>query len=312
MSNALRISRDTEARSLRLVEHLRGGNAPDSLSATHASWPKANAVARALAGHANAARGRELLWLIGVDGRGRVSGADATDFAAWQEAVTSRFDGLPPAMTVHVIPLEDGRKAAAIRIETARAPFAVRTGKGAQLEVPWRDAVTGVLRSSSRMDLVRAFSPLGELPHLEVLEAELAFFRNMHARTRAVYRWTLDASVYVVPRSGDRLILPIHGVRAGIEIPAAKFRGAGMEINLTADKHSPGIRVTESAVLVEGLGRFFFFCVGATEVESLPWNDGARFVAEFLPVGAETNVVAAAALRSELVLEPNQVARWKA
>ena len=43
--------------------------------------------------------------------------------------------------------------------------------------------------------------------------------------------------------------------RASVEIPGAAFASQGVDINLTADQRSPGVRVTESALLIESLLR---------------------------------------------------------
>nr|MDQ3373215.1 hypothetical protein [Acidobacteriota bacterium] len=45
-------------------------------------------AARRIAGHANAARGEHILWLIGVDeGAGTIPGASLTDLASWYSGV---------------------------------------------------------------------------------------------------------------------------------------------------------------------------------------------------------------------------------
>ncbi len=299
-------AREIEFQALRALEKLQAGQPSGPHIARHARWP--TAAARELAAQANAARGKDLLWLVGVDARGRALGVRSHEFGPWQAKIIRAFDGLAPTFAAYDVPGPNGKFFSALHVETTRAPFVIRPALGAKLEVPWREP-SGKVRSASRLDLVRLFSPVAELPQFEVMEAELAFFRNAHLRTRATYRWTLDASIYVVPQGRDRVILPIPKMRASVSV--GDYHGRGAEINITADRQSSGLRVTESAVLAEGFGRFFFFCIGSTNEPDLPWDQPARFAAEFLPVGAELAGSALAELLPQTPLDEKQVARWK-
>ncbi len=309
---AMKSARDLEFLALRQLERIGRREALEPGCDAMLAWPKAALAARRLAAQANAARGNPLLWLVGIDVHGKRRPADRKGFEKWQRALRLYFDGLIPEMEALVVPAGGGKFVVAVGIETTRAPFVVRAGaKEEALEVPWHDREAGKIRSASRFDLVRMFTPLGELPHFEVLEAELTFFRNVIPRTKATYRWTLDAALYVVPRGDARIVVPLQRVRANVEILGAGFASRGVDISLTPDKGSPGVRVTESALLIENLGRVFFYCVGSTEVPELPWNEPARFVAEISPAGAELSAVIAAELRPERTNADNQLARWR-
>src|SRR6266487_3544733 len=82
-------------------------------------------AARRLAGHANAARGESILWLIGVDEKTGVIGAKREDFAAWYAGVKTEFDGLAPEVISINVPTR-GNTVVALFFETDRAPFVVR------------------------------------------------------------------------------------------------------------------------------------------------------------------------------------------
>ena len=70
-----------------------------------AVWIDAQPMARRLAGHANAARGERILWLIGVDEKaGTVPGAEKKDAAEWWPRVQARFDGIAPRLTDLAVP----------------------------------------------------------------------------------------------------------------------------------------------------------------------------------------------------------------
>jgi hypothetical protein len=309
---AMKSARDLEFLGLRQLERIGRREALEPGCDALLTWPKPALAARRLAAQANAARGTPLLWLVGVDSHGKRRTCDRKGFEKWQAAIRPFFDGLVPEMEALVVPAEGGKEMVLVGIETTRAPFVIRpVAKDETLEVPWFDRESGKIRSASRFDLVRMFTPLADLPHFEVLEAELTFFRNVIPRTKATFRWTLDASLYIVPRGNARIVVPLQRIRANVEILGAAFASKGVDISLTPDKGSPGVRVTESALLIENLGRVFFYCVGSTEVPELPWTEPARFVAEISPAGAELSAVIAADLRPERTIAENQLARWR-
>jgi hypothetical protein len=188
----MKSSRDLEFLGLRQLERIGRGEALEPGCDAMLTWPKPALAARRLAAQANTARGSRLLWLVGVDTRGRRRACDRKGFEKWQSALRPFFDGLVPEMEALIVPAEGGKEIILVGIETTRAPFVVRpVAKGETLEVPWFDRESGNIRSASRFDLVRMFTPLGDLPHFEVLEAELTFFRNVIPRTKATYRWNI-------------------------------------------------------------------------------------------------------------------------
>ena len=121
----------------------------------------------------------------------------------------------------------------------------------------------------------KLLAPLQDLPRFEVLEAELTFYRNPHATgsSRDFYRWTLDGSLYVVPSGEARVVVPLHRCHGGIASGDGRFTSEGTDLSLTADKGSPAVRVTESAALIEGLGRVFVYGCGSTADREIAWQE---------------------------------------
>ena len=89
------------------------------------TWIEPAKAARRLAGHANAARGAEVLWLIGVDEDAGLLGVDPTELTVWWSKVHAIFDGVAPSM-FDLILHHQGKAFVALIFETVRAPFVVR------------------------------------------------------------------------------------------------------------------------------------------------------------------------------------------
>ena len=328
----MKATHQLEFQALALLEALSAGQPSTSTDrdcAHFASWPgPPRRAARLLAAHANAARGRDVLWLIGVKtgapgrnspGRLRVPGAQLPSFDAWLQKLLPFFDGLAPKVRAFVIPYGatgsvPARSVVALQIETSRAPFVIRTAAaGPTLDVPWWDPAAGQTRSAGRTELIKLLVPLQDLPQFEVLEAELTFYKNPHSSgsQKTLHRWTLDGSLYVIPQPETRAVIPLHRCSGSLRIPGSAFAAAAQDLSLTPDKLSPAVRVTESAVLVEGLGRLFIYCCGSTTAAEIPWQSPMTVTFDLIPAGAERAAVATASLHSEPLTESNQAGRWK-
>ncbi len=164
-------------------------------------------VARQIAAHANAARGTEIIWLIGVDEKSGIKGVDATELSNWHSSIKSCFDeGFAPSMVNINVPY-DGKTVVALVFETDRAPFVVKNKSGGQIEreVPWREGNS--TRSATRADLLRLLVPIIIQPHIEILQAELLVSTDSESFKR---QWELRASLYITPMSTDLIVLPFH------------------------------------------------------------------------------------------------------
>jgi hypothetical protein len=207
---------EIEAWALRVIDQVRAKEPnEDSRVELKADWPvDTSKAARRIGGHANAAGGDPILWLIGVDQALGVRGASDNDMADWLAKVRAEFDGLmPPLSSDLIIPLE-GKTVVALLFETDRVPFIVRNpvfgqpqGGPVQREVPWREG-TGV-RSATRDELLRLLVPLARLPTVEILGAALRV-TDLHGLRPAAIGWSLDLYLYLMPADERRVIIASH------------------------------------------------------------------------------------------------------
>lgn len=188
----------------------------DSRVELKSEWPEdTKKAARQIAGHANAARGEPILWLIGVDEKaGTIPGIEFTEFSSWYSTVRSAFDELAPEPISLNVPF-NGVTIAALYFETDRAPFVVKNQEGGtiQREVPWREA-TGV-KSATRSQLLRLLSPLQRLPSLEVIGGTL------DANPDGEYlRWGVYLALFLTQPSGQQTVIPRHRCNITIIVTA--------------------------------------------------------------------------------------------
>jgi hypothetical protein len=187
----------------------RGQPREDARVELKREWIEPKKAARRLAGHANAAGGEPVLWLIGVDEETGVCGASNEELAKWLPGVQSMFDGIHPTATAVAVPIEQ-RTVVALLFDTARAPFVIKAAGTADREVPWRDGTH--TRSAYRSDLIRILHPYQRLPDVDVVHAD-AGINSEHLGpgeqdygSRIQFRLTL----YVSPLSPDPLTIPRH------------------------------------------------------------------------------------------------------
>ena len=105
--------------------------------------------------------------------------------------------------------------------------------------------------------------------------------------------------------------MPLHRCHGGIASADGKFASDGTDLSLTADKASPGVRVTESAALIEGLGRVFMYACGSTGHREIAWQEPISVRIDLTPAGHDRAAVALADLRPVHARENNQAGRWK-
>ena len=190
----------------------------DSRVELKAEWIDPIKAARRLAGHANAARGEPILWLIGVDEIRGVIGAMHEELSTWLDVVNTQFDGIPLSPVDLVIPHELG-VVVALYLETDRAPYVVSIplfgkikGLAASHEVPWREG--SKVRAARRADLLRILVPQLSLPELEVLSAELTLSESSRD-----YRWYLTIAMFVIPPLGESVAFPYHRCDVKLSVP---------------------------------------------------------------------------------------------
>jgi hypothetical protein len=230
--------REIDAWALRVIEQVENKqNNEDTLVELKTEWPSdPNRAARRLGGHANAARGEPVLWLIGVDEKaGKVVGAPYSEFANWYPSVEKEFDGIAPRCTPLNIAHPDGT-VVALLVETDRAPYVVRNlvhgqpGGGPVLfEVPWRNGAR--TDSAKRADLIRLLTPVTKLPDVELLAAGLWVSLPGGDKDHSVLHWRLDVYLFVTPRAESPVVIPAHRCEStllpseaeGYELPLSNY-----------------------------------------------------------------------------------------
>ena len=166
--------RKVELWALQVLERLsRGTFQEDSLVELKSTWIDSAATARRLAGHANAAGGADILWIIGADEKRGVIGAEPRDLSTWLPQVVGCFDGVAP----HVVDVQidfNGNSCVALAFDTTLAPYVVKnpfygqSGVNISYETPWREGTA--VRSARRNDLLLMLSDRAELPDIEVIK----------------------------------------------------------------------------------------------------------------------------------------------
>jgi len=200
-----------------VVDNLeKGSSVEDSRVELKREWPDPQRAARRIAAHANAARGEEILWIIGVDERHGVQSVQHPDFADWWPRVQSCFQGPGPAVQHINISVSKGI-VALLCFDTSQAPFVVKNpacgsqpGDGVAFEVPWRDGTT--TRTATRNELLLILSPLILAPEVDVLGGTISAHNEAE---RAVVR--VNLYFYVAPRSPKFLVVPFHRCSGRIE-----------------------------------------------------------------------------------------------
>jgi hypothetical protein len=222
---------EIEAWTLRIVDQVgRQVRIEDTRVELKSDWLDPKRAARRLAGHANAARGSTILWIIGLDETAGVVGITSPDFAIWWGQVQSEFNELAPSVTNLVIPVQ-GKEVVALAVDTSRAPLVVKNpafgspgGGSVNLEVPWRDGTS--TRSATRSDLIRLLEPLLRLPEITVLNGRLQVaqagtyreVRNLESFKRTGMRWSLSMDIYCNSGIGDVVVIPDHQCGADLKL----------------------------------------------------------------------------------------------
>ncbi len=262
---------DIEAWALNVIERVEKGQPiEDSRVELKAGFPTDDGGwrkwARRVAGHANAAHGEPVLWLVGVNEKRRsVPGAAACDAATWWPRLRRHFDGVAPRLVDLAVP-HGAVTVMALWFETDRAPFVVKNPDGGAIgfEVPWRDGTT--VRTARREDLVRLLVPQTRVPGVEVLQAATD-------PATPPGRLGFVLTLYLTPASGDAVTLPVHRTTVDCAVGAASFVLEEVTFDpghLPAARRSPSVEVSPSEVVAVGPGRVLLRARAATARQLLP------------------------------------------
>ena len=294
---------DIENWALNIIERVESKQpVEDSRIELKAEWPKdINKAARQIAGHANAAHGEPILWLLGVDEKEGVKGINYEEISNWKQAVEAKFDELSPSLTHLNIPYE-GKTIVALLWEIERRPFLVKTPKGGaiSLEVPWRDATS--TRTANRKDLLKMLYPVIKNPSFEVIKGEFIISKEeIDNYGQTICIGGLSLYVYIVPGSKDRVVIPYHKCEVKL-----KFIKTGLTINIESvwfksgtgfqftgmPSPSPTIDCTPSEIIVTGPCMAIINTNNpslSTEQKSLAAGD-MNVEVKVNPVNAETSI----------------------
>src|SRR5437667_7296731 len=124
------------------------------------TWIDPQKAARRIAGHLNASRGEQALWIIGLDEKQGVVGVNRNDFANWWAQVKAEFEEVCPELKDHNVPIDD-KVVVALLFESDRAPYVIKS-ENQKFEVPWRDGTS--IRSAKRQDLMKLYIPFAHKP----------------------------------------------------------------------------------------------------------------------------------------------------
>jgi hypothetical protein len=242
---------------LRVVEQVKRGQPnEDARVELKAAWPNDTyKVARQIAAHANPAGGEPILWLIGVDQKGVVLGADHNELSTWYKQVESNFDELSPGVTDVNVPV-DGKTIVALLFDTERRPYVIKSMGGGPVthEVPWRGSTS--TRSAKRAELIRLLDSIPHLPKWEALNGTLNVeWTNSPRMLGNNRRWLLNLKLYVEPDGPARLGIPFHRCAGGLTFPefgsTPKLRNIRLE---PYDRQSMNIRGSNADLVINGPG----------------------------------------------------------
>ena len=254
-------------------------------------WPKdPRKAARRIAGHANAARGEPILWLIGVDEEnGLVKGESYIEFASWYNSVKAAFDEIAPEPISFNIPV-NGVTVVALFFETDRAPFVIKAADGGaiQREVPWREA-TGV-QSASRSQLIKMLSPRQKLPNIEVVGSILNALPSYSHESRLFLRWEICVALFITQPQEQETVILSHRSSCFIEIYKNVIITLIPEEIAFKECGWKNVSATQTGVSIKGSGMFEV----RSSIASRPTEDrddifkrNAKLTLVFRPVNSE-------------------------
>jgi hypothetical protein len=247
-----------EAWAVKIIDRVREGKPiEDARVELKATWIAPEKAARRIAGHANAARGAPILWLIGLDEQYGVVGVDHGRFLSWYAQVQACFDGVAPSVVDLAIPV-DGASVVVLFFNTDRVPFLVQNpvfglagGGPVQWEVPWREGTA--IRSADRQALLKLLAPLQPRPVLELLRGELTAALTGSKTSGVLWRLSLD--LYNLSVDEGRMVIPFHKCQGAFQIGAhgAWVKFETLEIKPPYPLPKDASRVTaQSSLTIQG------------------------------------------------------------
>ena len=304
-------SKDIENWALEIIERVLSHQpVEDSLIELKSEWPKdSHKAARQIAGHANAARGEPILWLIGVDEKkAMVKGANYEEISNWKQSIDSKFDGIAPNLTHINVPYE-GKTVVALLWETDRRPFLVKNSEGGpiSLEVPWRDA--GSTRTATRTDLLRLLYPVSKAPSFELIKGSFTISSvEFDDYGQRLCRGGLALDVYVLPGGNERVVIPYHKCEVNVKLVFSDFpfmldrlwfHSSQANLPFGGPEASPAIHCTRTEVIIDGPGMVTIATDNPSESpeDRNIMNEDIDLTIKMPPIGADVPVSITARLK---------------
>ena len=297
---------------LNIIDQVKKGQPVEDVRVElKANWPTPEKAARRIAGHANAARGNPILWVIGLDEEKGVVGVKKEELSSFLSQVRSYFDGDIFPTPTDLVMAVDGSAIAVLYLETERAPFVVKNpeygkpnGGPIERETPWREGTS--VRSATRLDLIKILSPIQALPSIEVISGQVAGNKN---RDSDKVTWSVSLTLYIIPADENRLVIPFHYCNVSVNFSKDLGRIGFGEIRLHPPSTGFGAQAprllsktivsTPDELIGDGPGKCYLNASVQTEGPAKQLNENAQVALSLLPVNAEYPVVVEAELRHD-------------
>ncbi|WP_438044078.1 hypothetical protein [Sorangium sp. So ce128] len=251
-----------EVRVLGIIDRVkRGEPVEDSYVELKRQWPEATKekryeFTRQIAAHANAARGAQILWVIGVHERTpTIPGAGIEELAVFLDIFKSHFDGLAPSLLESIVVPTVDAPVVALLFDTSRAPY-VLTGtdiRRPDKEVPWREGTSA--RTATREHLVRLLAPMSVRPRCDIINVTIG-----EGSAHGDKFISCMVHVYVSVPGGGQAIFPLHMCSMTLGIPGrtdtVDFKVDRLLPTMHAETRKASVTVVESATetIVSGAG----------------------------------------------------------
>jgi len=239
---------EIEAKVIRIVEKvLNKEPVEDDTVELKSKWPEeTQKAARQIAAHANSSRGVPIIWIIGLDEKEGLVGANKEEVSNWYNAVKSCFDeGICPNLDrcLNVPFLEN--TVIALLFETDRVPYVIKNVAGGQItrEVPWRKGNS--TDSARRSDLIKILSPIQLSPVFETVHGSVSLADLDHQGKKK--RFEVRLVLYVTPRTKDLIVIPYHRCKGKIIFSSES------EINLDKITLNAPMRFTGGGIVQDSL-----------------------------------------------------------
>lgn len=245
----------------------------DSRVELKSDWIDPIKAARRIAGHANAAHGEDILWVIGIDEDNGVVGASKQEQHEWLKKVENSFDDICPELRIEPLVVSvDAKSVVAFLFSTSRAPYVVSNpaygsqgGGPVEREIPWRSA-TGI-RSAKRSDLIRLLGPVERRPKIEIVSGFLQVSETGATQTNnagSVFESRLYMDIYVTYRAAGDLVIPFHRCHGSISLLNSGERSELNSIQLQRSRRgvhmqdsrdpTPNVSISPQDVIIKGPG----------------------------------------------------------